>query len=212
MPATFKQSLEKLIREKAPGPSASFSVFHVLLALVIIAEKTVGRSKLAEELNVGEGVTRTLVGRLRDAGLIATSKEGCSLTDKGLRLWKEYESVFKMTEIGKSELTFGDYNFAILIKSGGHKVKSGMEQRDAAVMAGAKGATTMLFKKGRLIFPSTNKDVAEDFPKASNQIPRLLRLEENDAIIIASSDSLRKAEYGALAAAWTLLDDNQEIV
>lgn len=210
MPSTFKQSLENLIREKAPGPSASFSVFHLLLALAIIAEKPVGRSKLAEELNLGEGVARTLAGRLKHAGLIATSKAGCSLTDKGLRLWKEYESTFKMTEIGKSELTLGDYSFAILIKNRGHKVKSGMEQRDAAVMTGAKGATTMLFKKGRLIFPSTNRDVGEDFPKASKQISSVLKLEENDAIIIASSDGPRKAEYGALAAAWTLLNDERE--
>jgi len=210
MPATFKQSLEKLVREKAPGPSPSFSVFHLLVALAIIAEKPVGRSKLAEELDVGEGVARTLVRRLRDAGLIATSKAGCSLTGKGLRLWREYESTFKITEIRKSELTFGDYNFAILIKNRGQKVRSGMEQRDAAVMAGAKGATTMLFKKGRLVFPSTNRDVAEDFPKASDQISRLLRLKDNDAIIIASSDNLRKAEYGALAAAWTLLNNDQQ--
>ena len=210
MPIAFKQSLENLIREKAPGPSASFSVFHLLLALSIIAEKPVGRSKLAEELDLGEGVARTLIGCLRDAGLIKTSKAGCFLTDKGLRLWKECESTFKMTKIGKSELTFADYNFAILVKNRGHKVRSGMEQRDAAVMAGAKGATTMIFKKGRLIFPSTNKDVAEDFPEASTQISSLLGLKENDAIIVASSDSSCKAEYGALAAAWTLLNDNRE--
>lgn len=210
MPIAFKQSLENLIRQKAPGPSASFSVCHLILALAIIAEKPVGRNKLAEELDLGEGVARTLIGRLRDAGLIKTSKAGCFLTDKGLRLWKEYESTFKMTEIGRSELTFGDHSFAILVRNRGHKVKLGLEQRDAAVMAGAKGATTMLFKKGRLIFPSTNKGVARDFPEASKQISNLLGLRENDAIIVASSDSPCKAEYGALAAAWTLLNDHRE--
>ena len=36
---------------------------------------------------------------------------------------------------------------------------------------------------------------------------RLLQPEENDVIVIGSADSLVKAEYGALAAAWTLIDD-----
>lgn len=208
MPYLFKQLLEKITIEKAPGPSPTFSIFHMLRAIELIAEKTIGRSKLAENLNVGEGAVRTIIGRLKDAGLVATSKNGCSLTNKGLRLWKEYKSIFKKkVEIVKSELAFADYNFAILIKNRGHKVKSGVEQRDAAVMAGAKGATTIVLKKECLILPSVSSNVTKDFPKAANQIVQLLEPEENDVIIIGSADNLGKAEYGTLAAAWTLLND-----
>lgn len=207
MPVRLNHLLGKLVTEKAPGPSPSFSVFHLLLALELVAKKSVGRKKLAEELKIGEGVTRTMIGRLVDAGLIVTSKAGCSLTEKGAKLWKEHESVLKKVEIGRNELTFGDYSFAILVKNRAHMVKSGIEQRDAAVVGGAKGATTILFKDAQLVFPSTNMSLAKDSPKASNQISTLLKPEENDVIIIASSDSSRKTEYGTLAAAWTLLDD-----
>ncbi len=206
MSHAFKQLLEKIIREKAPGPSPTFSVFHVLRAIELIAEKPTGRSKLAENLNVGEGAVRTIIGRLKNAGLIKTSKAGCALTDKGLMLFKEYQSIFKKkVKIGKNELTLADYNFAVLIKNHGDKVKSGMEQRDAAIIAGAKGATTILFREGRLIIPSVSNNVAEDFPKAASQIVMLMRPEENDVIIISSADCLGKAEYGAVAAAWALL-------
>jgi predicted transcriptional regulator len=205
---TFKQLLEKISSEKAPGPSATFSTFHILRAMELISEKPIGRSKLAESLKIGEGAVRTMIGRLRNAELIATSKAGCALTSKGLGLWKEYKSIFKnKAKIGKSELTLAEYNFAVLVKNRWHKVKSGVEQRDAAVMAGAKGATTIMFKEGRLIAPSVSSNIAKDFPKAANQILRLLEPEENDVIIIGSSDDLGKAEYGALAAAWTLLND-----
>jgi len=208
MSHTFKQLLEKIVSEKAPGPSPTFSIFHVLHAIELIAEKSTGRSKLADYLNVGEGAVRTIIGRLRDAGLVTTSKTGCSLTNKGLKLWREYKSIFeKKAEIGKSELTLADYNFAILIKNHGHKVKSGVEQRDAAVMTGAKGATTIMLKEGCLIIPSVSNNVGKDFPKAANQIVRLLEPKENDAIVIGSANSLGKAEYGTLAAAWTLLND-----
>jgi predicted transcriptional regulator len=207
MPCRFKQLLEKIALEKAPGPSPSFSVFHLLRAMELISEKTVGRAKLAEGLNVGEGAVRTILDRLKDAGFVVVSKDGCKLTSEGLRLWKEYKSVFKKKiEIGKNELTLATYNLAILINDRQHEVRSGVEQRDAAVMAGARGATTIMFKGGRLQIPSVSNNVAKDFPKAADQIVSLLKPEENDIVIIGSADTLGKAEYGALAAAWTLLN------
>lgn len=208
MPSTFKQILEKITTEKAPGPSPAFSVFHVLRAIELIAEKTIGRSRLTEELQVGEGTIRTIISRLKDAGLIKTSKLGCIITDKGLKLWDEYKAVFrKKVEIEENELTIANYNFAILVKNRGHKVESGMKQRDAAIIVGARGATTIIFKEGRLIIPYVSDGVAEDFPKATTQIISLLQPEENDVIVIVSGDGSEKAEYGALAAAWTLVND-----
>jgi len=208
MPHAFKEILEKITREKAPGPSPTFSVFHMLRAIELIGKKAIGRSKLAKELGVGEGAMRTMIKRLKDAGLVTISKLGCVLTSKGLKLWNEYNTVLRRkVEIGKIELTLADYNFAILVKNRGHKVKSGMEQRDAAIMVGAKGATTVMFKGKRLIIPSVSDDVAKNFPKAANQMVRLLQPEENDVIVVGSADSLAKAEYGALAAAWTLVND-----
>jgi predicted transcriptional regulator len=200
----LRQFLEEIAAEKAPGPSLKFSVFHMLIAIELVAEKPTGRNKLAQKLNVGEGTVRTLVGRLKNAGLITISKGGCSLTKEGLGLWKEFSSIFKKVEIGKSELTGAEYNFAVLIRNQGHKLKSGMEQRDAAIMAGAKNATTIVFKEGKLTIPSVSSDLAKDFPKAANQL-KALQPKQMDAIIIAGADSLEKAEYGAVAAVWTLL-------
>lgn len=208
MPPAFKRILEKITGEKVPGPSPTFSVFHMLRAIELIANKAIGRSKLAEELGVGEGAMRTMINRLKDAGLITTSKLGCTLTSKGLKLWNEYKTVFRRkVGIGKTELTLADYNFAILVKNRGHKVKSGMKQRDAAIMVGAKGATTIMFKGERLIIPSVSDNMAKDFPETANRMVRLLQPEENDVIVVGSADNLVKAEYGALAAAWTLAND-----
>lgn len=208
MSRSFKQLLEKIVSEKAPGPSPIFSVFHIVRAVELISEKPIGRAKLAESLAVGEGTTRTIIERLKEAGLISTSKAGCALTKKGLKFWQEYRSVFeKKVEIGQNELTLADFGFAILVKNCAHKVRSGLEQRDAAVMIGAKGATTIMHKNGRLVIPSVSDNVAKDFPKAASQAIRLLQPKENDVAIIVSADTLAKAEYGALAAAWTLLNN-----
>jgi len=208
MPLSLKQSIEKLTKEKAAGPNPSFSTFHFLLAIELIAEKPIGRNKLAHELGIGEGATRTLIRKLKETGLISMSKAGCALTQKGNELWNEYQAIVKKTRIEKNELTFAEYNFAVLVKKSGHKVKTGMEQRDAAIVAGARGATTILFKKGLLVFPAVDRNLKRDFPEASNQIARLLKPQEDDTIIVVSSDDITKAEHGALAAAWTLIDCN----
>jgi predicted transcriptional regulator len=91
----IRQFLEGIAAEKAPCPSLKFSVFHLLLAMELVAKKPMGRSKLAHNLNVGEDAMRTVIGRLKNAGLITTSKAGCNFTNEGLNLWKEYSSIVK---------------------------------------------------------------------------------------------------------------------
>lgn len=208
MSTKLKEFLERVVGERAPGPSPTFSIFHILYAMELIAEKKLGRGKLAESLSVGEGAARTIVDRLKDAGFIETSRFGCVLTDEGVKFWKSYKSIFvKKAEIGKNELTLSDYNFAILVKNRGGKIRYGIEQRDAAIRAGAKGATTIVFVGGQLKVPSISEDAKSDFPEATSQIFELFKPEENDVIIIASAEDLKSANYGALAAAWTLLED-----
>jgi hypothetical protein len=53
MPATLRKLVENLVGERAPGPTAAFSVPHLLLALELITEKSFGRNRLAEELDGG---------------------------------------------------------------------------------------------------------------------------------------------------------------
>jgi len=206
MSTAFKQLLEKVTTERNSGPSPTFSVIHLIRTLDLIGEETAGRNKLAESLGIGEGAIRTIISRLRDANLITTSQAGCSLTSKGQKLWQEYRSTLRQTKIGKNELSLAEHNVAILIRKHGHRIRSGMEQRDAAIIAGANSATSMVFRKGQLIIPSVSDDVSKDFPRAAKQILTLLKPEDGDAVIIGGASNLEKAQHGALAAAWSVLD------
>lgn len=204
----IKKLLEKISEEKAPGPAPTFSILHVLKALELIAEKSIGRTKLAEELNLGQGATRTIINRLKSAGLISTSKMGCTLTERGQRVWGEFRKMLcRKMEVKDYKLVGAKYNFAVLAKNCGHKIKSGIEQRDSAVKVGAKGAVTLVYKNGRLIVPSVDMDFAFNFPETAKYITKVLQPGENDVIIISGADSPDLAEYGATAAAWTLFDD-----
>jgi len=207
----LKRFIENIVRQKAPGPSTTFSMFHIFYALELMAAKPIGRNKLAEKLNVGEGAIRTIISRLKDGGLIVTSKEGCRLTDKGADIWEKIEEIFpKRVEIERTPLTTAEYNYAFLVKNSGHKVKSGIEQRDAAIMGGARRAVVIVSKNGHLMIESVSKSIENDFPEASKKIFKDLKPEENDVIVIAGADNPLKAKRGAFAASWVLLGNDNK--
>jgi predicted transcriptional regulator len=204
-----REILETLVKEKAPGPTSSFQIFHIIKALELISHAPVGRGGLAKKLGIGEGATRTLIERLKDEQIISISKSGCTLTKKGEQLWKRIERIIpSKIKLEQSKLTLSAYNVAILVQGKASKVKLGMEQRDAAFLAGAKGATTLVMKKGKLTMPCEDVDIKETVPETRKKIISFLKPREDDVIIIGSADTYDLAEYGAIAAAWTLLDDN----
>lgn len=211
MASRLKQFIENVAGEKAPGPSTTFSVAHIFYALELVAEKPIGRNKLAEKLEVGDGAIRTIINHLKDADLIKTSKVGCTLTAKGVSVWKRFKEFFpKRGEIERTELTNVEHNYAFLVKNSGHKVKSGIEQRDAAIVAGAKRAVIIVSKGGHLSIESVSNDIAKDFPKATNQILKLTQPEDNDVIIIAGAYVLQKAKNAAFAASWALINGDEK--
>ena len=205
----FKRSVESLAGPKGSGPSTTFSTFHIFRAMELLAIEPMGRNRLAEKLRVGKGAIRTIISHLKDAGLVATSKKGGTLTSKGLNLWKRIVEVFpKRVEIEKTALTTSQYNYAFLVKNKGHRVRSGIDQRDAAIMGGARRALVIVVKNERLIIESISTDLKKDYPEAANNLISDLKPENNDVIIIAGADNPSKAMHGAFAASWALLGNN----
>jgi predicted transcriptional regulator len=203
---SIKDALNTLA-ERVPGPSPSFNVLDLIRTLRLLDGcESIGRGKISGTLNLGEGTTRTILKRLTKAGLITTSKRGCSLTQKGKKFWSSIERIMpKIVEIGNNELTLAPKSVAILVKGCADKVKSGIEQRDAAVSFGAKGAVTLICRNNKLIIPGVSVDLEKDYPIAFRDIMHLINPEDGDVIIVSSADSLKEAEYGALAAAWSII-------
>ncbi|MCW4023787.1 MAG: DUF4443 domain-containing protein [Candidatus Bathyarchaeota archaeon] len=207
MAIMLKKLISEIAGKKAPGPSTTFTVFHIFYALELMAQKPLGRNKMAEKLNVGDGAVRTIIRRLRKYELIETTKEGCTLSKKGLEIWQQFEQVFpKRLKVEKSELATSDYNYAFLVKDAGHKVKSGIDQRDAAIIAGAQKAMIIVFKNNNLSIQSVSNNIEKLYPKAASEIHQDLSPQENDVIIIAGAESAMKAKRGAFAASWSLID------
>jgi hypothetical protein len=200
------ETIGKVAGKIAPGRLPSFAEAHVIKALEEIGlQENVGRLKLSKDLHLGEGETRTLVKHLKNEGLIEVSKSGISLSAAGKRLLSGLRVlVSEQIDVPSTLLTVGPFNVAVRVKGIKDSVHYGLEQRDAAIMAGAKGATTLIFTKNRLTMPGTGEDVSKNDPSILASLSKL-DLNEGDVIIIGSADEKIKAEFGAKTAALELL-------
>jgi predicted transcriptional regulator len=207
--------IERVRGKVAPGREPSFTEAHVIKALEIIGgEEAVGRIKLSKELGLGEGVTRTLVKHLKNEGMIEVSKYGITFSERGKELFSDLKSKIGVEmEVPPTPLTVGPLNVAVLVRNMAHRVKRGLEQRDTAIKAGALGATTLIFSRGRLIMPSMEEEkVFRDVPHVHDMLVSMLGPEENDVIIIGSGENKTSAEIGAKMAAFELLRSESEEV
>lgn len=207
MSMSFKVFLSELSSKKAPGPSPSFGILDLIRLFRLLAEsKSIGRGKISKILGLGEGVTRTMLARLAETSLIVISRKGCSLSQKGEALWRSIMEILpKTVEVKGAGLSFAPKNVAILIRGRADKVRSGIEQRDLAVSSGAKGAITIIYKNGKMIIPGVGADLEKEYPAAFEEIMHLMEPKDGDVIIISGADTLKEAEYGALAAALSII-------
>lgn len=182
------------------GPKPRFHEEHLWEALEIIeGEGPLGRKQIAEKLGLGEGSTRTILGKLKDRGLITSTPEGHSIKKKGMKKLEERSK--RLVSLDAGELTVGEVDVAVVIENAASKVRSGIEQRDEALKAGADGATVLIFEGQELRFPGADERVGEDI---ANKFRAKLDFSDGDAIIISSGRNKIKARLGALAASRSL--------
>jgi predicted transcriptional regulator len=202
---TYIRSLQKICNNYAPSRVISFNMVHVFKALQLIKSRGhISRDLLSKELGLGEGSIRTLMRHLQMNNMIKATNAGTTMTQKGKALLLELlSSIPTEMNLPKCSIALGKFNYVVLLKQHSHAIKSGVEQRDAAIKIGAKGATTLLYKQNKFVMPSSiNYDSLQKEPKISKLLIRMLNPEEGDAIIIGSDDMHKKrSEFAAKSAA-----------
>ncbi len=196
--------LRQAVAKLAPGRSPSYTEAHVLKALELLeVGDGIGRQQLARELRLGEGIIRTLVARMKRLELLDTSRKGMSLTSAGHDVMMGFNEFFSASEFPVTPLTVEQRNHAILVRGAARTIRNGIEQRDAALIAGAKGATTLIHEGGRLLMPGMEDQLN---PTIIYNIERAMNPSDGDVVIIGSSDDAFLAEIGAKSAALKLLE------
>jgi hypothetical protein len=202
----------KVAERHGPSRMLSFDIVHVFKTMQMMEDnKKISRTLIMQELDLGEGSVKTLVRHMKTSGLVENSNAGMWLTNKGKTMYaKLHISIPKEMNIPKCSVALGKFNYAILLKDMAYTIRSGIEQRDAAIKAGAVGATTLILRNDRLVLPGTEEDLMRNDPKIHSMITENLSPEENDVIIIGSSQSKKIAEMAAKSAALYTIEDHQK--
>ena len=202
---TYVKLLEKVVDTYTPTRQLSFNIVHIFKALQLAKiNGHISRDLLRKELSLGDGSVKTLIKHLKMTHMIKTSNAGTILTEKGEKIISNILSCIPSeTDIQKSSITIGKFNYVVLVKDMADAIKSGIEQRDIAIKAGAIGATTLIFQNGIFLIPGTNFNALSKEPQIQKKLIESLHPENNDVIIIGSDNKSRKiaelaTKYAAL--------------
>lgn len=201
------QILQDIVSRKGSSKVLTFSIPHVLKALQLLTrERFVSRSKFGKEIHLGEGAVKTLILHLKQAGLADSTRSGTFLTEKGHKIAnKILDAIPNECKIKRCGIIHGKHNHAILLKNYFKVVKTGLEQRDYAILYGSSECITIICKNKKLVFPGDEKECFINDIKTRKYILENLCPNEGDVIIISSSDDPFVAEISVKnAALWTL--------
>lgn len=194
------KKLLNIVTRKGSSKILTFSTPHVFKALLMLSkEKYVSRISFCNELHIGEGAVRTLTLHLRQYGMVDSIRSGTFLTPKGKKFAKKFsDTITSQCTIESCNIAREKFNHAFLVKNHAGIICNGMDQRDFAILYGAKSATTLLFEDNQFVFPNESKDALADDSKTKEILLEKLMPKENDTIIIASSDDPFVAEISAI--------------
>lgn len=199
---SFKPHLRRVAEKTAPGRTPAYGEAKVIMALKIASEGGIGRAALGKRLGLGEGVIRTLTRHMLAEGLVQVSTQGITTSKKGEKILKDIHVIIAGgVEAPKTDDAVGSCNHAVLVRGGASRVRYGLEQRDAALLAGAEGATTVVYRGGKATIPGMDRGPS---PELAAFIEKLAP-SEGDAVVIGTAKTPIDAETGAYSAALTLV-------
>jgi hypothetical protein len=193
----------KLLDLPKYGPVHRFADYHVYRTLLTLSDgRRRGRKSLADTVNVGEGSMRTIIEFLRDKGYVDVKQTGIKISHKGQEFLRKLP--IHMERLEPSDISVAERNVAVLVRNSAERIALGIEQRDAAIKAGADGATTIVIKGGWMIVPP-DFYLDKEKPEIAKGLRKLLSPNEGDVVIVGAAHEYDLAEDGALAAAFALL-------
>lgn len=201
------ESLREVLAVDYKGPRAVFTETHVLKALLAIGESgSLGRWRLGTSTGLGQGEVRTLIKRLKDNGMILIETDGCRLSKKGENEYQKIQSLLSWSaRVDATPLKLGDVCWAVIARRAAGNVRFGIEQRDAAIKAGAGGAFTAIFRSGRFTVPGEGADCEGSGPSEPWLTIRKAPIADGDVAVVTGASGEEGAENGALAAFLTLV-------
>lgn len=206
------RTLSRVADRYAPSRILTFGLVHIFKCMQLMENNNrISRAVLIQELGLGEGSVKTLVKHLKMNNLIENSNAGMWLTNKGKYIYSKLHSVIPSEMyLPKCSIAVGKFNYVVLVKDHARSIRTGIEQRDAAIKIGAVGATTLVFENSKFLMPDRNQDSLRKDLKIYAALTEKLKPENNDVVIIGSAEDGKTAEMAAKSAALQTVAEHEK--
>lgn len=144
-------------------------------------------------LGLGEATVRTLFRKLESENLITSTRQGQVITQEGMDYLSHAPEFTLPRPVTVGEITLSNYSVASLISDFSYHIKNGIKIRDAALISGASGATTLLYKNGGFAFPHGTTPLP---PSIEEYLIHEFSPSEHDVLIISTADTESQAIRG----------------
>jgi hypothetical protein len=178
---------------------STLGLAHILLTIYFIKkEGTLGRYELQKKLGLGDSTTRTLLKFLKKMNTIKSKqKRGHLLTESGIKILNVVQKkIINFHQVHFSEFAFGKNQVLVHLRKTERKIVNGIQERDEAIIAGARGAVTLEVENDRLVMPGIDEEFTQEYTTIKDEIRNLVDLQPSDVLVICSADSLPKAYVG----------------
>ncbi|MGC1122452.1 MAG: DUF4443 domain-containing protein [Candidatus Methanofastidiosia archaeon] len=181
----------------------------ILLTLKILQNQQTGRKTLSTILGLGEATVRTLFRKLESDNLITSTRQGQIITQKGMDYLSRAPEFTLPRPVTVGEITLSNHSVASLISNFSHHIKNGIKIRDAALISGASGATTLLYRNRGFVFPHGTTPLP---PSIEEYLMGEFSPSEHDVLIISTADTEPQAIRGISGCLSLLLkEDDQDL-
>ena len=213
----FSNLLQMLYKSKTITPS--YNIPQILYAILLIGKEPngIGRYKLKKHIELGEGATKTLITRLKEANIIHLEhnrQQGHVLTKQGEKLYNQllnmisYPQFLRNMNDDKGNLyVIGEVACYVSVKkkfcTSIPNIQLAITQRDEAIKIGGSGASSLIYNGQRMVFPGQEEE------KHSTTIDGIDTsiLKKGDVIIIGGGRTKNLAVLATLAAAFSIFKE-----
>ena len=182
-----------------------------IIRAFLLMKENISRNEVVKKLELGEGTVRTILDTLKEKGLICSTKQGHSLTEKGNLFFKKIEKSIVIKKLMLEDFYPEFEKVIVLLKKADKNIKISFEQRDIAVKQGADGAVILKFDK-ELYIPDADINFKENYKKAYNETLKCFDFKKGDILIICFAGSSGNAENGALAVALSMSKELNDLI
>ncbi|MHA1675433.1 MAG: DUF4443 domain-containing protein [Promethearchaeota archaeon] len=201
----FSELVKSLFETKTVSPI--YKKPHILYTIYIIGrEKTgIGRYRIKNEVDLGEGSTKTLLNRLKDENIIhvdGSRQRGHTLSPKGELLFNKIVQTIsypREIENPNNSYVIGEKAFYALINPKYALIdytRQTLAMRDEAIKIGGSGCSTLEFNGTKWFFPDSDSYKIDLRIQPNSSIP----LKKGTLMVIGGGSTQTSAILATFAA------------